>query len=214
MRTKSIFQVISFFIVFAIIIVLSGFLGTGLFWGVKTAFGYGGGGGGTPINTNTNTNANTNTNTNTNANANVNTNLNLPLEVPVPTVDAFASPTSNSVIVLNGGRAANTTVFINGFDNTVSYPTATTWQTPVSLEIGLNIFTLIAKDSAGASSGTVAVFVSRIGSADITGDNITDDLDLAKLVANWNKNWPNGDFNKDGIIDDLDLAYLVSHWEI
>ncbi len=207
MKNKSIFQVISFFIVFAIIIVLSGFLGTGLFWGIKTAFGYGGGGGGVYI-------PPTNTNTNTNTNANVNTNINQPLEVPVPIVDAFASPTSNPVLVLSGGREADTTVFINGLDNSVSYPTATTWQAPVPLEIGLNFFTLIAKNSAGTSSGTVAVFVSRIGSADITGDNITDDLDLAILVSNWNKNWPDGDFNKDGIIDDLDLAYLVSHWEI
>jgi hypothetical protein len=184
MRTKSITQFVSFFIVFVTIIVLSGFLGTGLFWGIKTAFGYGGGGGGGYYPP-----SNTNTNTNTNTNVNVNTNINLPLEVPVPTVDPFNSPTSNSILVLNGGREANTTVFINGFDNSVSYPTATTWQAPISLEIGLNFFTLLAKNSAGTSSGTVAVFISRIGSADITGDNITDDLDLAKLVSNWNKNW-------------------------
>ncbi|MFA5188752.1 MAG: hypothetical protein WC460_05310 [Patescibacteria group bacterium] len=210
MRTKSIFQFVSFFILFITIIVLSGFLGTGLFWGIKTAFGYGGGGGGGVYIPPTNTN----TNTNTNSNENVNTNLNLPLEVPIPTVDAFASPTSNSALVLSGGREADTTIFINSLDDSVSYPTATTWQASISLEIGLNFFTLIAKNSAGTSSGTVAVFISRIGSADITGDNITDDLDLAKLVSNWNKNWSDGDFNKDGIIDDLDLAYLVSHWEI
>ncbi|MCX6739608.1 MAG: hypothetical protein NTZ49_00060 [Candidatus Parcubacteria bacterium] len=204
MKLKLIRKITLPILIVSLIIFSTGLLGHGIFWGIKTAFGYGGGGGGyyPPVNTNTNTNVN------------ANTNINQPIQVLAPTIDAFSSPTGNSILVLHGGRDANTIVFINNSDNSVSYPTATTWQATVSLEIGLNFFTLTAKNSIGTSSGAVAIFVTRTGSADITGDNITDDLDLAKLVSNWNKNWSDGDYNKDGIIDDLDLAYLVSHWSI
>ena len=202
MRDKLIFQCISFFIVFAMIIILSGFLGTGLFWGIKAAFGYGGGGGGgsyTPP---------TNTNTNTNANLN----LNQVIEVLAPTVENVQNPTSSSNLILKGTKAAGTTVYINTSSSNITYPTDTTWQANQILSPGLNVFNILAKNNSGVSSSTVLVFVTLSNSGDITGDSVIDDLDLAKLVSNWGKNWQSADFNHDNIIDDLDLAYLVSRW--
>jgi hypothetical protein len=200
MKNKLIFQAFNFFIVCALIIILSGFLGTGLFWGIKTAFGYGGGGGGGGGGSNPQTNIN------------INTNVNQIIEILAPTVENVPSSTSSANLILKGTKATGTTVYINNSSSNITYPTETTWQSTQILSPGLNVFNILAKNNSGQSSSTVLIFVTLSNSGDITGDKVIDDLDLAKLVSNWGRNWPNGDFNKDGIIDDLDLALLVSHW--
>ncbi len=195
---KIAYKLIGWLIVFICIIFSTSLLGGGTFWGIKIAFGYGGGGGGgdlpPPIN--------------------INTNLNLPPPpvVPVITVNNLPNTTSALSISISGTRSAGLAVLINNSSANTKYPSATTWTASQSLILGINSFAILGQDTLGNSSTVITVLITRTYSADVTGDGITDDLDLAMLVSNWGKSYAQADFNNDGIIDDLDLAYLVSNW--
>lgn len=185
-------------LIISLVIFFTGFLGHGGFWGIKTAFGYGGGGGGggggsgTPINTN----------------------RNQPIVLPTFTIEPVQSPTANSTVVLKGTKSTSAIIYLNNSGENITYLSETAWESTRSLVLGINVFTLIARDSIGNSSSPITVMITRQQQIDLTGDNQIDDLDLAKLVSNWGKNYNEGDFNKDGVIDDLDLAYLVSRWSV
>jgi len=132
--------------------------------------------------------------------------------VPMPSISFFESQTYSAGTLLSGTNAENTEVYINGSSENVIYQSKTDWQINVPLNIGDNPFEIMAKDPNNNSSEAINLIITRTQKGDINGDNMIDDLDLAKLVANWETNWPVGDFNADKVIDDLDLAYLACHW--
>jgi len=179
---------LNFIIAAIVIIVFSGMLGQGAFWGIKAAFGYGGGGGGGGGGY-------------------------ASMAIGSPTIDEFESPTDSNYIILSGTRVENTMVYINNSTDSVTYPSDTSWHSLRFLDIGDNTFIIYAKNNSGQTSLSTSISVNYVKAGDVCGgDSIIDDLDLACLAAHWGQNWSEGDLVIDNIIDDLDLALLVSRW--
>jgi len=138
MNWKNYYKIALIIIFSGLIIVITEFLGSGMFWGIKVAYGYGGGGGGgyyrPPVSA----------------------------AVPSPTVDNFLAETTESYITISGTKAENTTVYVNGSSFGVVNPTYSTWSKAISLEMGENIINIFAKDSSGTSSETILVVINRL----------------------------------------------------
>lgn len=117
--------------------------------------------------------------------------------------------------LLYGTREANSTIYINGSNTGVTYPTSTTWQKMMSLVIGANPLSAKASNAYGQSSPT-GITITRLEKwfGDITGDDIVNDYDLSLLAYNWGKTYAPADFNDDGIVDDYDLSMMAAVWDV
>jgi hypothetical protein len=130
-----------------------------------------------------------------------------------PTLDPMICPIFKSPKTITGTTQGGTTVLINGLTDNIDYPSYGAWSYLASLNVGDNLFDIVARDSYGQNSSVLSVNIVRWKIGDTNGNFIVDDFDLAGLAHNWNISWCNADFNEDGIIDDFDLAGLASHWD-
>jgi len=79
--------------------------------------------------------------------------------VPVtPTVNAVATPTTNSVQTITGTKDTNTSIWINGVE-VVAIDASTNWSTDVNLSQGINNLTIVSKDCADNTSPSTAVMI-------------------------------------------------------
>ena len=78
-----------------------------------------------------------------------------------PTVDAVASPTFNSTILLSGTKDAEASIRVNG-RQIVGHDSATTWQAPYPLQPGQNILEVESRDPAGNRSDSIPLSVELL----------------------------------------------------
>ncbi|MCR4314477.1 MAG: dockerin type I domain-containing protein [Candidatus Uhrbacteria bacterium] len=115
-----------------------------------------------------------------------------------------------SLFLFFGTKSASTRqIFVNGSTKDVVYPTSTSWQVWVVLALGPNDFVLSdSEDLAHAQSFSI----TRLITADSTGDGVVDDYDLSRLVRAWGSSDSHADLNEDGVVDDYDLSLLTARW--
>jgi len=131
----------------------------------------------------------------------------------IPTIDQRLCPIFLPQTLISGTKPSGTIIFINGFSEDITYPTAITWGKIVNLSLGNNLFLIYARDSFNQNSDLLTATVSRCEVGDTNCNQIIDDFDLAGLAGHWETNWCFADFNEDGIVDDFDLSGLAAHWD-
>ncbi|MCX6745221.1 MAG: hypothetical protein NTX82_06905 [Candidatus Parcubacteria bacterium] len=130
-----------------------------------------------------------------------------------PTINQRLCPIFLPTVTIDGTKPGSTTIFINGDSENINYPTDLTWNKPVSLGLGANLFLIFARDSYGQNSPFLTATVNRCEVGDANCNAVIDDFDLAGLAGHWETNWCYADFNEDGIVDDFDLSGLAAHWD-
>lgn len=189
----------------------------------------------TPTPTPTNTPTPTPTPTNTPSPTPTNTPTPTPTNTPVPTPTSTPTPTPTPVIaapiidasvpsltyqtsiLLTGSKLSTvTSVYINGSAASSTYPTNTTWQAGVSLNIGGNLFTVYGKDSGGNQSASSSITINRHKLGDINGDNVVDLTDISLFATDWQKttglNYVLSNMNNDGIVDLTDFSIIAKQY--
>ncbi len=119
--------------------------------------------------------------------------------------------TFQSTVEIQGARSSGTSVFVNNTTDGVSAINPDGWTSNRVLAIGNNMF-LVYAQSAGSTSPSAQLRITRWMVGDVQGNGRVDDYDLAGLASHWKSDWPYADFNCDNIIDDFDLAGLAAHW--
>ncbi|HDQ22720.1 MAG TPA: hypothetical protein ENN28_01970 [Candidatus Uhrbacteria bacterium] len=137
----------------------------------------------------------------------------LPTQPGTPTVDERICPIFSANFLIEGNRQQDTIIFINGSTDNISYPSATRWNSYISLSLGNNPFYIWARDNYGQISNILNIMVARCKIGDTNCDGKVDDFDLAGLAYNWQTDWCYADFNDDGIVDDFDLSGLAAYWD-
>lgn len=104
-------------------------------------------------------------------------------------------------------------IFVNGSDTNSTYPTSTTWQVPVTLNLGENNFTLYGSDDNNNQTATQTVTVDRHALGDINGDGNVDLIDASLFAVDWDKTenltYILSDMNDDGQVNLTDLSILA-----
>ena len=137
---------------------------------------------------------------------------------PTPTT-AFNFTVTNPLLTyktnfnLTGTKQTSiTSIFVNGSDDDSEYPTATTWQIPVTLSLGDNPFTLYGSDGTNMTASQ-AINVNRHILGDINGDGEIDLIDASLFAIDWDKTegltYVLSDMNDDGNVDLTDLSILA-----
>ena len=90
--------------------------------------------------------------------------------VKAPTVNPVASPTTTPTITLNGTKAENTAIEVNG-KILVPLDQTTTWQTTYTLSAGTNTLSIAAVDGRNFHSGSATLTV--VYAADTTAPQVT-----------------------------------------
>ncbi|MEK7571943.1 MAG: dockerin type I domain-containing protein [Patescibacteria group bacterium] len=105
-----------------------------------------------------------------------------------------------------------TSIFINGEDTDSTYPTDTTWEVPVTLNLGENNFTIYGSDGTNQTA-TQTVTVDRHTLGDINGDGEIDLIDASLFAIDWDKTegltYILSDMNGDNSVDLTDLSILA-----
>lgn len=130
-----------------------------------------------------------------------------------PSINFRACPIFISPFNINGTKPSQTTIFINGSSDGVTYPDDLSWDKLVNLAVGSNLFLINAQDLYGQNSSVLTATVTRCRVGDTNCNGVVDDFDLAGLAAHWATGWCYADFNEDGIVDDFDLSGLAAHWD-
>lgn len=130
-----------------------------------------------------------------------------------PTINGRICPIFWSDFTIDGTKPAATTIYINGSNENVNYPTDLSWAKLVMLGMGANLFLIYAQDTYGQNSTMLTATVNRCEVGDTNCSGQIDDFDLAGLAGHWDTSWCYADFNNDGIVDDFDLAGLAAHWD-
>jgi hypothetical protein len=130
-----------------------------------------------------------------------------------PTINGRICPIFRLDFTIDGTKPSATTIYINGSNENVNYPTDLLWNKLVGLGLGANLFLIYAQDTYGQNSSILTATVNRCEVGDTNCSGIIDDFDLAGLAYNWNTTWCYADFNEDGIVDDFDLSGLAAHWD-
>jgi hypothetical protein len=130
------------------------------------------------------------------------------------TVNSVVGATYRSSLTLSGTKSTNASlIFVNNSSTGATFPSATLWQFPVSLNLGSNSFAIFAQDSSGIKSTTSTINVSRHRVGDITGDNIIDLTDLSIFGSDWAKtgglNNNLSDMNEDGTVNLTDYSIFA-----
>ncbi len=102
-------------------------------------------------------------------------------------------------------------VFVNGSDIGVRYPTNMTWERDLPLGYGNNEVYVQAHLGEAHSLYAYAMIRRKLV-GDVNDDQLVDDVDLSLFTRHWNTFDARSDFNCDGAIDDIDLSLLASHW--
>ncbi len=137
----------------------------------------------------------------------------LPSPPTPPTLDPMICPIFKSPKTITGTAPGGTTVLINGLTDNIDYPSYGAWSYLATLNVGDNLFDIVARDSYGQNSSVLSVNIVRWRIGDTNGNFVVDDFDLAGLAFHWETNWCYADFNEDGIVDDFDLSGLAAHWD-
>lgn len=125
--------------------------------------------------------------------------------------------TYSSKFVFSGGRVAGATLYINGTDSGVDYLPDNRWQKIISLSLGSNSLSVVARNNFGDSS-SISITIKRRRVGDVNDNGIVNDFDFSLLANNWNTNWAEANFNrddderKDNIVDDYDLSLMAAFW--
>ncbi len=136
-----------------------------------------------------------------------------PPQPAMPTLDERLCPIFLSNTLLSGTKPLGTIIFINGSAEGIDYPTLTSWNSLVDLNLGNNLFLIWARDNYGQNSEVLNATVTRCEVGDTDCNGIVDDFDLSGLAYHWNTAWCYADFNEDSIVDDFDLSGLAAHWD-
>jgi hypothetical protein len=137
---------------------------------------------------------------------------------PTPTT-SFTLTVTNPLLTykenfdLTGTKTSSiTNVFVNGSDNDTEYPTATTWEVPVTLNLGDNNFIIYGTDGTN-NTATQTIHVNRHTLGDINGDGEIDLIDASLFAVDWDKTedltYILSDMNDDGNVDLTDLSILA-----
>ncbi|MEK7571944.1 MAG: dockerin type I domain-containing protein [Patescibacteria group bacterium] len=104
-------------------------------------------------------------------------------------------------------------MFVNGSDTESMYPTTTSWQVPVTLNLGANNFILYGSDTAGNQTATKNITIKRHTLGDINGDGEVNLIDASFMAVDWDKTadltYLLSDMNDDGQVDLTDLSILA-----
>lgn len=136
---------------------------------------------------------------------------------PTPTLDfTITNPlvTYDTSFVLHGTKLASIThMFVNNSDTNSTYPTSTTWQSPVTLSLGDNDFTLYGSDDNSNQTATQTITVDRHTLGDINGDGEIDLIDASLFAVDWDKTsnltYLLSDMNGDGSVNLTDFSILA-----
>ncbi len=131
------------------------------------------------------------------------------------TIGAQATETYKTSLLLWGTKSSNvTSVFVNNSASGLSYPSASTWQVQVSLNLGANNFAVYGQDTLSNKSTTQNITLTVHKIADINGDGLVDLVDLSIFGVDWaNTGTLNNvlsDMNDDSAIDLTDFSILAS----
>lgn len=130
-------------------------------------------------------------------------------------INTYPTDTYNSIVTLTGTKDASiTTVYINGDNSNVTYPTDTTWQATVSLpSLGSNAFVIYGKDNNNTQTASINIAIDKHTLGDINGDGVVDLTDASLFAVDYGKTsnltYPLSDMNGDGNVDLTDLSILA-----
>lgn len=140
---------------------------------------------------------------------------------PTPSPSPLAQLTINypfqtyaSLLNLDGTRdSLITQVFLNGSDASTTYPTSTTWEAPVGLNLGANSVIVYGKGAEGNQTATQNITINRHTLGDINGDTFINLIDASLFAVDWGKTenltYNLSDMNDDGVVDLTDLSILA-----
>jgi hypothetical protein len=134
-----------------------------------------------------------------------------------PTIASVQSPTYQASMLLSGTKTtAITSVAVNGSTTGMTYPTGTTWQSPLSLNLGTNTVSVYGTDSIGNRSSTTTVTIVRHKLGDIDGNTFIDLTDISLFATDWQKtsgfNDALSDMNTDAIVDLTDFSIIAKQY--
>ena len=105
-----------------------------------------------------------------------------------------------------------TSIYINGLNEGITFPTVFRWQKNVPLAIGKNTVIVKACNGTTNCSSEISKVIYRRIVGDVNADNKVNDYDLSLLANQWLQNKPESDFNADKIVNDYDLSLMVAYW--
>ncbi|MGD8909517.1 MAG: fibronectin type III domain-containing protein, partial [Chromatiales bacterium] len=125
----------------------------------------------------------------------------------IPSVDPVTTPTNSNYQDLSGGKAADSSVWVNGVE-AVAVDAETTWSYQVDLEPGLNTITLYSKDQANNQSGTTSVEITYDDIAPLPVSELT--VDAAGIGSVAQLDWTAYDESVHGDIAGYHVYYSSS----
>lgn len=130
-------------------------------------------------------------------------------------VNTYPTDTYASTLTISGTKDSSiTTVYINGDNSNVTYPTSTTWQATISLPaLGDNQFIIYGKDVNNNQTASISITIKKHTLGDINGDGVIDLTDASLFAIDYGKTsnltYPLSDMNSDGSVDLTDLSILA-----
>lgn len=131
----------------------------------------------------------------------------------VPPTFTYKTPTFKSHQIIKGTRGSrDTTILVNGSSDGVAYPSDSTWERDLPLNLGANAVIVQGRIPSGYATPSIGGTILRLLIGDVNTDGVVNDRDLSLFVRAWKKYTPYADFDENGVIDDIDLSLLASHW--
>ncbi len=130
-------------------------------------------------------------------------------------VDTYPTDTYNSALTITGIKDSTiTTVYINGSNSNVTYPTNTTWQAQISIsQLGSNNYIIYGTDLGNNQTASLSINIDKHTLGDINGDGAVDLIDASLFAVDFGKTsnltYPLSDMNGDGKADLTDLSILA-----
>lgn len=134
-----------------------------------------------------------------------------------PDVASTQSPTYQSNILLSGTKENSiSSVYVNDSTVGVTYPTSTTWQTTLDLNLGTNLVSIYGRDSSDNQSPTTSIIIDRHRLGDINGDTSIDLTDISLFASDWlkssNLNNALSDMDGNGLVDLTDFSIIAKQY--
>lgn len=140
-----------------------------------------------------------------------------PITITPPTISSFISPTYQSSTIIAGTKTAQLTkIYVNNLMDSVTFASSTSWQKPVSLTLGDNVFHIYGETATGTQSITSSISIVRHKLGDINGDGITNLTDISIFGNDWLKTSNLGnrlsDMNTDGNVNLTDFSIVAKQY--
>ena len=104
-------------------------------------------------------------------------------------------------------------ILVNTSEAGMTYPTTTSWQVPVNLNLGDNLFVVNANDDNNLELDSQRITLNRHTLVEINGDGNVDLIDASLFAMDWGKTsgltYNLSDMNGDGDVDLTDLSILA-----